>query len=297
MGPKGARSRRSPTRDIMQIPHWKLPPGVSHGTWEYLHRASIADDYDDYFAHNSLFEFDQRLLAEEFQPPGLVADLGCGTGRALVPLCREGHSGLAIDLSAHMLRIVREKAEAEDLDIECLESNLVDISPDLVASDTVDYAMCMFSTLGMIKGHANRLAALRAAYRILRPGGKLVVHVHNFWFNLRDPGGPWWVLRSLVTGPFRREMDVGDKFFPYRGVPDMFLHVFRPGELRRLVRRPGFRILRWIPLEVTRRHPLPHPWLLGGLRANGWIVVLEKPADPADAEPLAYPASRSPEAP
>jgi hypothetical protein len=51
----------------MQIPHWQLPPGVSHGTWEYTQRDSIADDYDDYFAFNSLFEFDQPLLLEEFQ--------------------------------------------------------------------------------------------------------------------------------------------------------------------------------------------------------------------------------------
>jgi SAM-dependent methyltransferase len=278
-GPHFPRNVRATRLMSRQIPQWQLPPGVSHGTWEYLNRASIADDYDDYFAFNSLFEFDQRLLAEEFQPTGLVADLGCGTGRALVPLCREGHSGLAIDLSQHMLRIVREKAEAEDLDIECLEVNIVDISSELIASETVDYAMCMFSTLGMIREHSNRLAALRSAWRILRPGGKLVLHLHNYWFNLRDPGGPWWVLRNLVEGTFSRRLEVGDKYFPYRGVTDMFLHVFRPGELKRLVRKAGFRISRWVPLEVTRRHPLRWPWLAGNLRANGWIVVLEKPGE------------------
>lgn len=264
----------------MQIPHWQLPPGVSHGTWEYTQRASIADDYDDYFAFNSLFEFDQQVLIEEFSPTGLIADLGCGTGRALVPLCRLGHSGLAIDLSDHMLRIVREKGEEEDLDIECLKANLVDLSPELVADETFDYAMCMFSTLGMIRGSANRLKMMHHAFRILQPGGRLVIHVHNYWFNLRDPGGPWWLLRNLVEGSLSREMEIGDKYFPYRGVPDMYLHVFRARELRQLFRRAGFRIRRWIPLEVTRRHALPHPWLCQSLRANGWIVVGEKPQEP-----------------
>lgn len=265
--------------DFMQIPHWRLPPGVSHGTWEYTQRASIADDYDDYFAFNSLFEFDQALLSKEFATPGLVADLGCGTARALTPLVKAGHRGLAIDLSDAMLTIVEEKAADENLDITCLQANLVELNKDLVADGSVDYAMCMFSTLGMIRGSTNRQRVMENAFRMLRPGGLFVVHVHNLWFNLRDPGGPWWVLKNLLTAPLSKQLEVGDKYFPYRGVPDMFLHVFCRGELRRLFTNADFAIRRWAPLEVTRRHALPCPWLFESLRANGWIVVGQKPLD------------------
>ncbi len=261
----------------MQIPHWQLPPGVSHGTWEYTQRESIAEDYDDYFAFNSLFDFDEQVLAEEFATPGLIADLGCGTGRALVPLVRAGHRGLAVDLSLPMLQIVEQKAAEADLDIECLHANLVELTPDLIPDQSIDYAMCMFSTLGMIHGHANRQQMVSSTLRMLRPGGKFVLHVHNFWFNLRDPGGPWWVVRNLVEASLKRDLDAGDRYFPYRGVPDMFLHVFRASELRRLLTRAGFQVRRWVPLEVTRRHPLKYPWLFSTLRANGWIVVAQKP--------------------
>ena len=65
-------------------PSWQLPPGVSRGLWDYVHASHIADDYDEYFAFNSLFETDGAILRRQFDPPGLVADLGCGTGRALV---------------------------------------------------------------------------------------------------------------------------------------------------------------------------------------------------------------------
>ena len=260
----------------MQIPSWQLPPGVSHGTWEYTQRESIANDYDDYFACNSLFEFDQQFLLQEFDTPGLVADLGCGTGRALVPLCQAGHRGLAIDLSDAMLTQVEEKAADGNLDIETLQANLVELGPEKIPDGSIDYAICLFSTLGMVRGKANRQRVVDNAFRMLRPGGRLVVHVHNFWFNLRDPGGPWWVVRNLAESTFSRQMEVGDKYFPYRGVPDMYLHVFRSSELRRLFRRSGFRIRRWVPLEVTRRHPLRWPWLFPTLRANGWMVVGEK---------------------
>ena len=98
-------------------PHWQLPPGVSRGSWEYMHSPDIAYDYDEFFAYNRLFELDEQELARYLPQSGLVADLGCGTGRALLPLVRRGMRGLAIDLSAEMLSIVQEKAEIEDLPI------------------------------------------------------------------------------------------------------------------------------------------------------------------------------------
>jgi hypothetical protein len=99
--------------------------------------------------------------------------------------------------------------------------------------------------------------------------------VHNYWFNLRDPQGPRWVIQNLLTAPFQPDLEVGDKWFPYRGVPNMFLHVFRRRELVADLASAGFQALELIPLDVQRRHRLRWPWLLGALRTNGWIVVCE----------------------
>jgi SAM-dependent methyltransferase len=254
-------------------PTWQLPPGVSRGLWDYVHTPHIADDYDEYFAYNSLFETDGAVLRRHFDPPGLIADLGCGTGRALVPLVHEGHQGLAIDLSEHMLQIVQRKADDEDLAIECVRANLVEL--DAIADQSVDYAMCMFSTLGMIRGRDNRRRVLRHAQRILKPGGRFVLHVHNYWFNLRDPDGPWWVLTNFLSAAFRREIEIGDRWYPYRGLPSMFLHVFRWRELAADLHSADFRIIECIALDAPRRAPLQRPWLFGPLRTNGWIVACE----------------------
>ena len=252
-------------------PTWQLPPGVSRGLWDYIHTPHIAEDYDEYFAFNSLFETDEAVLRRQFDRPGLVADLGCGTGRALVPLVRAGHRGLAIDLSDHMLRIVREKAEAEELPIDCVRANLVEL--DAIADGAVDYAMCLFSTLGMIRGRENRHRTLQHARRILKPGGRFVLHVHNHWFNLRDPDGPWWVVKNLVSAALRRDVEIGDRWFPYRGLPSMFLHAFRWHELAADLHKAGFRITERIALDAPRREALKRPWLFGPLRTNGWIVA------------------------
>ena len=170
-----------------------------------------------------------------------------------------------------MLEIVQEKADLHDLNICCLRANLVEL--DAVADQSVDHAISMFSTMGMIQGRANRRQALKHIRRIIRPAGLLIMHVHNFWYNLYTPGGPWWVLRSLVMGCLPGPFETGDKFFPYRGVPNMYLHVFRRRELRRELGSVGFHIERFIPLSPARYGQLRRPWFFGGLRANGWIVI------------------------
>ena len=250
-----------------------MPPGVTRGLWDYTQAEHIAGDYDAFFAHNSLFEFDQAVLARHITRPGRVVDLGCGTGRALVPLVRQGMTGLAVDLSAHMLKLVGRKAISEGLKIDRLLANMTEL--DCLRDGCADYCLLMFSTLGMIRGRDNRQRVLGHARRILKPGGLLIVHVHNVWYNLFDPVGRWWLLPRLLRGLAWRGEETGDKFFDYRGIPNMYLHVFSRGELTRALRRAGFTIRELIPLSVTRQRPLRHPWWLGRMRANGWIAVCE----------------------
>lgn len=256
-----------------QRPHWQLPPGVTRSLWEYTHALHIAHEYDDYFALHKLFELDEAILARHIHPPGLVADLGCGTGRALVPLVRRGMRGLAVDLSEEMLRVVREKAELDSLPIDCLQANLVEL--DCLRDDTVDAAICLFSTLGMIRGRENRRQVLRHVRRILKPGGPFVLHVHNYWFNLFDPGGPWWIATNWGRSLLVRDIERGDKYFTYRQIPNMFMHVFRRRELERELRLAGFKIREITLLDAQRQQPLARPWLFGNVRSNGWIVVAE----------------------
>ena len=220
----------SPTR-----PHWQLPPGMTRGLWDYIHSRPIADDYDAYFAYNRLFQFDEQVVIRALQgrgvgPGSVVADLGCGTGRILIALGRLGLRGLAVDLSEPMLAVVRAKAQLEKLPIQCIRANLVQL--ESVADESVDGAVSLFSTLGMIRGRANRQRALQHACRILRPGRPFVIHVHNFWFNLWDPGGPWWVLSSLVRSAAVPRDGAGGQVLRLPGsAPDVPSRLYEAGVL------------------------------------------------------------------
>ncbi len=255
-------------------PEWQLPRGVTRGVWEYTQAQHIAGEYDAYFAENQLFEFDEQVLLRHFRKQGTVFDFGCGTGRALVPLARRGFAGVGVDLSPHMLQIVAEKAKKEHLKISCLQANLVDLSG--IKDRSADYEICLFSTLGMIRGREKRQKALEEFYRVLKPGGLFVIHVHNVWFNLFDPLGRRWLAKHFVERLKNREIELGDKFFCFHGIAQMFLHTFTHGELHTALRSAGFRIRESIPLNVDRQRPLAQPWLLSRFRANGWIVICEK---------------------
>jgi SAM-dependent methyltransferase len=261
------------TGDPSRRPQWQLPAGVPRGVWEYSQAQHIAEQYDEYFSQSPLFAFDEEVLGQYFRQPGLVIDLGCGTGRALVSLARRGFPGLGVDLSLSMLRIVADKARQERLPIATLQANLVEL--DCIADSVADYATCLFSTLGMIRGRSQRVQFLRHVRRILKRGGLLVVHVHSFWHNLYNPLGRRWLLTQAVNALRHRDVQWGDKFFTAHGIAQMFLHTFRQGEFVGELRRAGFTVSRLIRIDVDRQRPLRHPWWFGRLRAAGWIAVCQ----------------------
>jgi hypothetical protein len=134
----------------------------------------------------------------------------------------------------------------------------------------------MFSTLGMIRGRHSRRKALADAFRLLRPGGRLALHVHNLWLNLRNSQGRRWLIGQLGR-LFTSGLDLGDRRMTYRGIAGMEVHLYRWGELRRELTSTGFQIDEVIPLEDVTYQPITHPWLLHNVRAGGWIVFARKP--------------------
>ncbi len=251
---------------------WQLPRGVPRGVWQYAESDEIACHYDQDLHGHSLARLDQAAVQRHRPAQGLVVDLGSGTGRALIPLARQGLRGLAVDLSHKMLSQLQQKVQDEGLPIGCLRANLVDL--DCLADHSADYVLCLFSTLGMIEGHAHRQEVLRHVRRILRPGGKFVLHVHNLWYRLFDAPGRRWLLTSLLSAA-RRRSTWGDSQFDFRGIRQFYLHAFTWPELRRALRRAQLEIIEQTAVGTAAEGELPYPRLLGRWRASGWIVVCQ----------------------
>jgi SAM-dependent methyltransferase len=256
-------------------PAWRLPAGVNGALWEYAHTPRLADEEDEYFEGHPLLEFDARVLAARFESPAPLIDLGCGTGRLALRFARRGFPVTAVDLSRAMLETVSALARAEGLDITCVQSNLCRL--DCIPDGLFGYALFMFSTLGMIRGEAERRRALAEACRILRPGGRLALHAHNFWLNLRSTQGRFWLLGQGRRALLRRS-GVGDRIMTYRGIANMEVHLYRWSELARELIGTGFVIDEVLPIDAVRSLPITLPGLAHGLRAGGWLVFARRRA-------------------
>ena len=63
-------------------------------------------------------------LEEARKAGGPILELGCGTGRLTLPLARDGHDVVGLDLSARMLQQARGKAAAQGLDVTFVEGDM-----------------------------------------------------------------------------------------------------------------------------------------------------------------------------
>ncbi len=254
-------------------PAWRLPEGVDPPLWQYTHTPRLAAEEDAYFSEHPLFRVDARVLDERFTTPGRLVDLGCGAGRHALRFAGRGFTVAAVDLSRSMLEIVGQKARGARVEVLRVEANLCRLGcfPD----GTFDYALAMFSTLGMIRGREARRRALGEFGRILRPGGRLALHAHNIWLNLRDRQGRAWLIEHAVRTLLRRD-ELGERRMTYRGIPGMRVHLYRWGELRRSLRRAGLRIDEVLPLDEVTAEPIRWPGMLHAVRAGGWIVFASR---------------------
>ncbi|MGL6095806.1 MAG: class I SAM-dependent methyltransferase [Fimbriiglobus sp.] len=247
------------------IPDWQLPAGVDHGLWDYLHSGEMVGGYDAQMAGSPLAAADVRFCEAAFGRPGRLVDLGCGTGRLGVHFAALGFDCVGVDLSTEMLRQAERNAAAAGVTVRFLEANLVDLTglPD----GDFDHAACLFSTLGMVRGADNRAAAVRAAFRVLKPGGRFVIHAHNRFFRglgWRRTARELW---KLTVG----SADAGDITMPqgYGGAP-LTLHHFHRAEIVRLLESAGFAVER---VEAVTEAGGP----AGSVRAAyGFLVLARK---------------------
>jgi SAM-dependent methyltransferase len=150
----------------------------------------------------------------------------------------------------------------EGLQPSFVKANLIDLSELL--SGSFDYAACLFSTLGMVRGLENRAKVIANAFRLLKPGGRFVLHVHNRYFR----GLGWKRILGQATKSIRGK--AGEIAMPqaYGGAP-LTLHHFTRREAVQLLEASGFAVREVLAVGVDGKTAWPC------LRVYGWLILSE----------------------
>ncbi|GAB4496992.1 MAG: hypothetical protein OHK0052_07800 [Anaerolineales bacterium] len=122
--------------------------------------------------HNEDLPFWQNLAQ---QAAGAILELGCGTGRVLLHLARQGYAVTGVDNDPAMLNFLQERLPADLLHPPRL------LHADMTRLPIEDaYALVLIpcNTFSLLSPE-NRRAALNEIVRLLLPGGLLAVSIPN----------------------------------------------------------------------------------------------------------------------
>jgi tellurite methyltransferase len=122
-------------------------------------------DLQRQFGQIDIYLFDQ-LLRGRITPGMRVFDAGCGRGRNLVYLLREGYDVFGVDADPRGIQAIRHLAptlKADNFRVETIESNSF---PDAFADVVISSAILHFA-----RDDDHFQAMLRGTWRVLKPGG------------------------------------------------------------------------------------------------------------------------------
>ncbi|MDF1501033.1 MAG: class I SAM-dependent methyltransferase [Anaerolineales bacterium] len=110
---------------------------------------------------------------------GPVLELGCGTGRVLIPIARSGIQITGVDLSDHMLSVCRQRLQEEDgqvrSNVELIEGDMRTVEVG-ARFNLVTSPFRAFQHLLTVEA---QIRTIRNAFSHLQPGGHFILDVFN----------------------------------------------------------------------------------------------------------------------
>lgn len=154
---------------------------------------ALASFYDA--IHADLTEDIPFVIAQAQAAGRRVVELGCGTGRLLIPLARHGFHTLGVDNTPAMLAHAQERLRQEPAEVQArvtwLQADMTHFQPPTF---TYDLALLGYNT-ALHLTPAGWVGCLRACAAALRPGGRLLLDVVN----------PLWLAGLLSDDDYRKE--------------------------------------------------------------------------------------------
>ena len=107
---------------------------------------------------------------------GPILELGCGTGRVLIPLAEAGHKVAGIDSSEAMLKAAQTRIDPE-LDVELVVGDMID--PAIVEGVPFGMVIASLNSIMHLTTPHEQRSMIASAHMALKPGGRLIIDTLN----------------------------------------------------------------------------------------------------------------------
>lgn len=234
--------------------------------WRTLFNAVYLKTDGDVVENAASTESDVSFLIEsaELQPGESVLDLCCGQGRHTLELARRGyHNVTGVDRSRYLIRLARKRNKEQGLSATFREGDARKLR---LTPESFDCVAVMGNSFGYFERAEDDLAVLSSIWRVLKPGGRIVLDVvDGDWMQHHFEPRSWeWIdenhfvcreralandrhrliSREIVTHAERGV--IADQFYAER--------LYSYGQLETLLRKAGFATIRQGAAPVTHSH-------------------------------------------
>jgi SAM-dependent methyltransferase len=142
----------------------------------YQENPFVAELYDHLYRQREDVSF-WREAAEASGGP--VLEIGCGTGRVLIPIARAGIEITGLDLSEHMLRVCGERLAQEPDEVQARAHLVQADMRDFDLGQCYRLVTTPYRPFQHLETVQDQLSCLRCVRRHLAPGGRLILDLFN----------------------------------------------------------------------------------------------------------------------
>lgn len=150
------------------------------------------------YAKEGLEPYEKSVFPVLIRKDDVVLDLGCGAGREARPVAGMCARVYAMDMVAGMIRSAKSFVDADNVYFLCADAMHLPLG-----SSTMDVVLMTKQFLNHVTVLEKRKAMLQEVYRVLKPGGRVFLTLHNNLFNM----GIYHVMSGiykLVYGRYNR---------------------------------------------------------------------------------------------